>query len=316
MLQMEMSNRSSLDPLHINIRWMKEWRRHSLEHLGEGTLPYNTFWLVLSGSATMQFNRDVYEVKKYDVIALPAQSFHKWLSLGTEGPFHYLSLACEAKVGAFDLLRLYRFPYHATLADHRTYEELIRLWFELSENFQCLLRDFNENDIKSSERERTGKEDYPVFVFDTKQTIQYLKIRSLGNLWVHRLFESLQHKLVERPVTYDTRIHDVCDYVKEHLRERPSLEELARFVSLSKEHLRFLFQKELGVSPMKYVARLRLQRAQELLLLTSDSMKEIADRLGFDDQHHFTRAFRRAEGMSPSEYRKKHKVSVEYPIEM
>jgi AraC-like DNA-binding protein len=311
---MEMSNRSSLDQLHVNIRWMKEWKRHSIKHLGEGTFPYNTFWLVLSGSARMQFNRDVYEVKKYDIVALPAQSFHKWISLGGEEPFHYLSLACEAKVGAFDLLRLYHFPYHTTLVDHRAYEELIDLWFELSENFHRLLREFNENDIKSSERKRTTKDEYPVFVFDTKQTIQYLKIRSLGNLWIHRLFASLQHELLEKPVTYDTRVYDVCDYIKENLHERLSLEELARLVSLSKEHLRFLFQKELGLSPMKYVARVRLQEAQELLLLTSDSIKEIAGRLGFDDQHHFTRAFHRAEGMSPSEYRKKYKETVEYSI--
>jgi len=316
MLQMEMSNRSSLDQLYINIRWMKEWRRHSIQHLGEGTLPYNTFWLVLSGSATLQFNKDVYEVKKYDIVALPAESYHRWISLGTDGPFHYLSLACEAKVGAFDLLRLYGFPNHTTLVDHHAYEELIRLWFELSDNFHHLLCDFNEKDLKSSDPERISKDDYPIFVFDTKQTIQFLKIRSLGNLWVHQLFESLQHKLLEQPVTYDIRVYDVCDYIKEHLHERPSLEELAGLVSLSKEHLRFLFQKELGVSPMKYVARIRLQLAQEFLLLTSDSMKEIADRLGFDDQHHFTRAFRRAEGMSPSEYRKKYKGSIEYPIEM
>lgn len=316
MLQMEMSNRSSLDQLYINIRWMKEWKRHSLQHLGEGTLPYNTFWLVLSGSATMQFNKDVFEVKKYDIVALPAQSYHKWISLGNDGPFHYLSLACEAKVGAFDLLRLYRFPNHTTLADHHAYEKLIGLWFELSDNFHRLLRDFNEQDLKSSDRGKIKNGDYPVFIFDTKQTTQYLKIRSLGNLWVHQLFESLQNKLLDQPVTYDVRVYDVCDYIKEHLRERPSLEKLAGLVSLSKEHLRFLFQKELGLSPMKYVAQLRLQQAQELLLFTSDSMKEIAGRLGFDDQHHFTRAFRRAEGISPSEYRKKYKASVEYPIEI
>ncbi|WP_422659284.1 helix-turn-helix domain-containing protein [Paenibacillus sp. EC2-1] len=316
MLQMELNNRSSLDNLYINIRWMKEWRRSSLKHTGEGPLPYNTFWLVLSGSATMQFNKDVYEVKKYDIVALPAQSYHKWISLGNEGPFHYLSLACEAKVGAFDLLRLYRFPNHTTLSDHRDYEELVSLWFQLSDNFQRLLHGLNEKNLNCSERGKTRKEDYPVFFFDIKQTSQYLKIRSLGNLWVHQLFQSLQHKLPEQPVTYDNRVYDVCDYIKEHLHERPSLTELAKLVSLSKEHLRFLFQKELCLSPMKYVTQLRLQLAQELLLFTSDSMKQISDRLGYDDQHHFTRAFRREEGISPSEYRKKYKASFEYPIEL
>lgn len=72
MLQMEMENRSSLDQLYINIRWMKEWKRQTIEHLSEWTFPYNTFWLTLTGSAKIQFDKDIYDIKKYDIIAVPA----------------------------------------------------------------------------------------------------------------------------------------------------------------------------------------------------------------------------------------------------
>ncbi|UVI32930.1 helix-turn-helix domain-containing protein [Paenibacillus spongiae] len=307
MLQMEMSNRSSLDQLHINLRWMKEWKRNSSERLAEGPLPYNTFWLTLSGSATMQFDKEVYEINKYSIIALHAQTFHRWISIGDKEPFHYLSLACEARVGSFDLLRMYRFPCHATLDDPASFEQLVALWYELSNEFYRLLSNFNGKDVNQAD---------PLFVFNTSQTIQYLKIRSLGNLWIHQLFELLRQQLPESPVTYDIRVYEICDYIKEHLRERTTLEELAARASLSKEHLRFLFQKELGLSPMKYVTSIRLQKARELLLMTSNPMKDIAQRIGYDDQHHFTRAFHRAEGMSPSEYRKKYKGSIEFPPEM
>ncbi|RAP75708.1 helix-turn-helix domain-containing protein [Paenibacillus montanisoli] len=151
----------------------------------------------------------------------------------------------------------------------------------------------------------------PYFVFNTTQTIGYLKIRSLGSLWIHQLIELLRQQLPEHPFTYDIRVYEICDYIKDNLRKRPTLDELAKHASLSKEHLRFLFQKELNISPMKYAASIRLQMARELLLMTSVPMKEISDRIGYDDQHHFTRAFHKAEGMSPSEYRKTYKGSVE-----
>ncbi|WP_308636275.1 helix-turn-helix domain-containing protein [Paenibacillus silvisoli] len=288
MLQMEMRNRSSLDELYINLRWMKEWKRQTIEHVGEGPLPYCTFWLTLSGSAKLQFDNQVYEIRKNTLIALPAQTYHRWISVGSEEPFHYLSLACEAKVGSFDLLRLYRFPTQTSLADSPDAEPLVHLWHELSDAFYRLLSTFEEG--------AAGLAD-PFFMFSTAQTIQYVKLRAMGNQWIHRLFDMLQDRLPELPATYDLRVYEVCDYIKAHLHERLTLEELAKLASLSKEHLRFLFQKELGISPMKYVAGTRLQKARELLLMTASPMKEIAEAIGYEDQHHFTRAFHHAEGM-------------------
>lgn len=314
MLQMELGNRSSLDQLHINIRWLKEWNRHSIAHLNGGLLPYTTFWLALSGSAVVQFGRTVCEVKPNDIISLPSQSFHKWISLDDEVPFHYLSLACEARVGTFDLLRLYRFPLHTHLADVDAFRQLVEHWYLLSGEFHGLLRHFNKSEIKSTDEDTSTKE-YPDFLFDTSQTVQYLKIRSLGNLWIHLIFKTLRDQLLDRPNLYDTRVYEVCSYINERLHERPTLEELSALVNLSKEHLRFLFQKEIGQAPMKYANDMRMQRARELLLFSNYPMKEIAERLGFDDQHHFTRFFHQAEGTSPTDYRKRFKSSVEHPFE-
>ncbi|MFH5183690.1 helix-turn-helix domain-containing protein [Paenibacillus sp. TAB 01] len=315
MLQMEMGNRSSLDQLYINIRWLKEWKRSSIAGLGGGILPYSTLWLVLSGSAVLKFGQTVCQIGQNDIISLPSQSYHRWISVSSDTPFHYLSLACEARVGTFDFLRLYSFPLHITMFDKTVFGKLVELWYQLSAEFQSLLRHFNRYELKSSDpQDEPRPSEYPVFHFDTQQTIQYLKIRSLGNLWFHYLLETLQDQLPDSPNLYDTRVYEVCDYINEHLHERPTLEQLARLVSLSKEHLRFLFQKEIGQAPMKFAANMRLQRARELLLLSSSPMKEIAERLGFQNQHLFTRSFHQAEGLSPSNYRRRYKSNIEHPI--
>ncbi|WP_165452371.1 helix-turn-helix domain-containing protein [Paenibacillus thalictri] len=314
MLQMEMSNRSSLDQLYINIRWLKEWKRSSIAHLGGGVFQYSTLWLVLSGGATLKFGQTVCQLGKNDIISLPSQTYHKWIWVSSDTPFHYLSLACEAKVGSFDLVRLYSFPLHKTLHDDAAFAKLVELWYRMSADFHELLSHFEPHEIQSNEYKGPKPSEYPVFRFNTQQSVQYLKIRSLGNLWFHYLFESLQDQLPDSPDLYDTRVYDVCAYINEHLHERPTLEQLAELVSLSKEHLRFLFQKELGLAPLKFAASMRLQRAREMLLLSTYPMKEIAQRLGFQDQHHFTRSFHQAEGLSPSAYRRKFKYSVETPV--
>jgi AraC-like DNA-binding protein len=54
---------------------------------------------------------------------------------------------------------------------------------------------------------------------------------------------------------------------------------------------------------MQYVRRRRLQLARELLTTTSLSIGEVAERSGYDDQFHFSRAFKQAHGVNPSAYR-------------
>ncbi len=69
------------------------------------------------------------------------------------------------------------------------------------------------------------------------------------------------------------------------------------------DSLRHRFRKFAGDSPTRLWARLRLHQAQNLLLESSLSVKQIADRAGFARQHEFARAFRRQFGISPTEWR-------------
>jgi transcriptional regulator GlxA family with amidase domain len=83
----------------------------------------------------------------------------------------------------------------------------------------------------------------------------------------------------------------------------PCLADLARSVDLSASRLWHMFRAQAGVSPAAYIRRARLQRAAELLALSKRSVKEIAFAVGFRSASHFVRAFRRAYGMPPYQYR-------------
>ena len=59
----------------------------------------------------------------------------------------------------------------------------------------------------------------------------------------------------------------------------------------------------MGMPPMRYYSRLKIEAAQAMLSSTNLRIQEIADKLGYVNQFNFTRAFRRVSGMSPSSYR-------------
>lgn len=81
------------------------------------------------------------------------------------------------------------------------------------------------------------------------------------------------------------------------------LDDLARDASLSPAHLCRLFRETRGESPMRTLARLRLERAMELLLRTTLDVGEIAYAVGYADRLYFSRVFRQFAGCSPSAFR-------------
>jgi len=71
------------------------------------------------------------------------------------------------------------------------------------------------------------------------------------------------------------------------------------------EKFRKEFAKETGFSPHNYLTAMKINRAMELLCRPMLSIKEISDMLGFQDPYYFSRLFKKREGLSPENYRKK-----------
>ncbi len=80
---------------------------------------------------------------------------------------------------------------------------------------------------------------------------------------------------------------------------------LARNVGVSPSRLWHMFKVQTGLTPAAYLRSARMLRAAELLLLSRQSVKEIAPAVGFKSVSHFVHAFRRAYSMPPRHYRSK-----------
>lgn len=93
-------------------------------------------------------------------------------------------------------------------------------------------------------------------------------------------------------------------YILDHYNERIRLENLAKTCCLSTQHFERLFKRRYHVSPSKYIIRHRIVKAKEMMLYSKMSLCDISEKVGYSSIHAFSKAFKKAEGISPSEYMK------------
>lgn len=106
----------------------------------------------------------------------------------------------------------------------------------------------------------------------------------------------------------DGRVQRVIILMKNNLYREMPLTNMARFVGLSPSRLRHMFKTHTNTTPTQYLSRLRMQEAKEQLETTSLSVKEIMTSVGVSDPSNFTRAFKRAYGLTPTQVRSRAKI--------
>jgi AraC-like DNA-binding protein len=132
-----------------------------------------------------------------------------------------------------------------------------------------------------------------------------LKRQALGWELISTLLESVSFTEDRLDLIRNaSRLTSVLAYIEENLARPISHDLLARTACLSPSRFHYLFRSALGSAPYQYVQKLRLKKAQELLIRTERSIADIGRDVGHPDPYHFSRTFRRNVGVSPIRYRK------------
>ena len=109
------------------------------------------------------------------------------------------------------------------------------------------------------------------------------------------------------PLEMDYRVQTVIDLMAGNLCRQHSVDDLAQQVNLSPSRLWHLFKAETGLKPMFYLKQLRLKRTAELLLLSPyKTVNQIQGEVGMRHESHFYDDFKRAYGVTPTEFRRRH----------
>jgi transcriptional regulator GlxA family with amidase domain len=94
--------------------------------------------------------------------------------------------------------------------------------------------------------------------------------------------------------------------IEDNFHRRLDLSDMAKAVNLSPWRLAHLFKAEVGISPLRYLTLVRLQRARVYLETGFLTVREIAVSVGIPNASHFTRSFKAAYGSSPVQHRNTH----------
>ncbi len=94
----------------------------------------------------------------------------------------------------------------------------------------------------------------------------------------------------------------VISYLEDHLDQRLTLEQVCKDNLIGRSRLQQLFRDKMGGGVMEYFGRLKIKAAQEMIREGRYNFTEIAAALGYQSIHYFSRHFKKASGMTPSEY--------------
>lgn len=155
---------------------------------------------------------------------------------------------------------------------------------------------------------------------DTQQSFllnqQYLQqIQAISNVddlcfWLSAVMERFMAGTFEyRKVKHLDIIRKAATYLQRNYGQKITLEDVAKYVFLSPAYFSKVFKEEMGETYNAYLQRLRIEKSKNLLADRSLKLVQIAIQSGFEDQSYFTKIFKKIEGVSPMEYRKRNKYT-------
>lgn len=101
-------------------------------------------------------------------------------------------------------------------------------------------------------------------------------------------------------------VKKMLGYLNENYPCKISLDSIAQNLYLSPVYISKIFKEETGDSPINYLIRIRMEKAKELLATEEFvSVKQVANKVGYDDVYHFSKLFKKHYGISPLNYSKK-----------
>lgn len=114
----------------------------------------------------------------------------------------------------------------------------------------------------------------------------------------------MQLEKIQRLTSYDLQCLDrAIAYIHTHYRNKISSDQLSMEVHLSKEKLQAGFRMKTGMTLHDYIVKVRIDKAKTMLLGSNAPVKSICDVIGFKDESHFIKVFKRHCYTTPAEYR-------------
>ena len=125
---------------------------------------------------------------------------------------------------------------------------------------------------------------------------------------VKNIYSLPRSQTLESEAATQTRIKRMVSFIYGNYAKNITLAEIAASASVSKSECNRCFRKYFGVTPFQFLNEHRIEHASQLLLTTSDPVKNISLSCGFEDAGYFIRLFKKTKGVTPAAFRKNRPV--------
>jgi len=152
---------------------------------------------------------------------------------------------------------------------------------------------------------------YELLKWESHQPVRLFQFETIHDIlsWIRRRLFELSELLYSKKRKQKRKlIEEIMRYIEERLDQKVTLKETAAYFDFTPNYLGHLFLEETGVHFSQYLNERKMRRVCELLSDPTLKIYEIADRSGYKNILYFNRQFKQATGMTPGEYRKKHKI--------
>lgn len=251
--------------------------------------PFTRIYCVTKGEAWLHLPTAIQKLQPGHLYIVPAYTLHSYECSGVFE--HYYLHVFEGFKKEADILERYDLPTEvvAQEGDERLMEAMCRRHPEAqlpSSNPEAYDNTMTFNDY--------------VRRYNDMPLHEKMQLRGATLILLSRFMEHAK----EKHWIQDKRMMAVLTHIHQFIYEDINIDHLAEIACLTRFYFIRTFTQELGMSPLQYINRKKVERAQVLLLTEDMTVKELAYTLGFSDHSYFIRLFRKITGRTPKEYRK------------
>jgi len=199
-----------------------------------------------------------------------------------------------------------RFVLTVKLGDPAALEELLDeliAHMQLNRPYVSALRQREDLSALFGDIEKKLEASFPSELYTGKRSLfnPYCALTELKNELLHAV-EQFRQSLQERG-NRSRFVELAIDFTEQHFTEPLTMNQVADHLFLNPSYFSKLFHEKTGETFSKYLIRLRISKAKELLKQTTLKIYEVAEQVGYQDFRHFVKLFKEQEGMTPAQYR-------------
>lgn len=255
--------------------------------------PFTRIYYVTKGHAQIELPDRLQDLRPGFLYIIPAFTTHSYICSG-EFCHYYIHIYNESD---YDILEDWELP-----TEVRAGHDILPLIRQLQT--LCPGMELQQYEPQSYDNHPSLTRN----ILKNKQREVHARVKSRGI--IYQLLAAFLYQAQPKHYAKDERITKVLGYIRDHLGEKPDIDTLADLSCLSKDHLIRIFKREMNTTPLCYINKKRMEKAQLRLITEATPVKEIAYQLGFEDQAYFNRIFKKSTGLTPVNYRKNYQPAL------